>query len=146
MGCYALLQGIFPTQGSNPRLLCLLHWQVGSLPLAPPAKPSLLYNEPNQRHVFIHHLPLRPPSHPAHSTPLGHHRTQSSAPCAIEQVPTSYLFYMLVHICPFSSPNSSHSSPFPFRVHMSVLYICISISALDHLYRFSRFHIYVLIC
>ena len=30
-----LLQGIFLTQGSNPRLLCLLHWQVGSLPLAP---------------------------------------------------------------------------------------------------------------
>ena len=26
-------QGIFLTQGSNPHLLCLLHWQVGSLPL-----------------------------------------------------------------------------------------------------------------
>ena len=25
MGCHLLLQGIFPTQGSNPRLLCLLH-------------------------------------------------------------------------------------------------------------------------
>ena len=23
----------------NPRLLCILHWQVGSLPLAPPGKP-----------------------------------------------------------------------------------------------------------
>ena len=34
MGCHALLQGIFPTQGSNPHLLCLLHWQVGSLPLS----------------------------------------------------------------------------------------------------------------
>ena len=32
MGYHALLQGIFPTQGSNPQLLCLLHWQVGSLP------------------------------------------------------------------------------------------------------------------
>ena len=38
VGCHALLQGIFPTQGSNPCLLCLLHWQVGSLPLAPPGK------------------------------------------------------------------------------------------------------------
>ena len=28
VGCHALLQGIFPTQGSNPCLLCLLHWQV----------------------------------------------------------------------------------------------------------------------
>ena len=33
VGCHALLQGIFPTQRSNPCLLCLLHWQVGSLPL-----------------------------------------------------------------------------------------------------------------
>ena len=37
----ALLQGFFPTQGLNPHLLCLLHWQVGSLPLAPPGKPLL---------------------------------------------------------------------------------------------------------
>ena len=38
-GCHFLLQGIFPTQGSNPGLLCLLHWQAGSLPPAPPGKP-----------------------------------------------------------------------------------------------------------
>ena len=31
--------GIFLTQGLNPHLLCLLHWQAGSLPLAPPGKP-----------------------------------------------------------------------------------------------------------
>ena len=29
-------RGIFPTQGLNPYLLCLLRWQAGSLPLAPP--------------------------------------------------------------------------------------------------------------
>ena len=29
VGCHALLQGIFPTQGSNLHLLCLLHWQMG---------------------------------------------------------------------------------------------------------------------
>ena len=33
------LQGIFPTQRSNPHLLRLLRQQVGSLPLAPPGKP-----------------------------------------------------------------------------------------------------------
>ena len=33
VGCHVLLQGIFPTQGSNPSLLHLLHWQVDSLPL-----------------------------------------------------------------------------------------------------------------
>ena len=27
-GCHFLFQGIFPTQGLNPRLLCLLHWQA----------------------------------------------------------------------------------------------------------------------
>ena len=43
MGCHALLQGIFPTQGSNLRLLSLLHWQAGSLPLAPPGKPQSNY-------------------------------------------------------------------------------------------------------
>ena len=34
MGCHALLQGIFLTQGSNPYLFCLLHWQACSLPPA----------------------------------------------------------------------------------------------------------------
>ena len=35
---HALLQRIFQTQGSNPYLLRLLHWQVASLPLVPPGK------------------------------------------------------------------------------------------------------------
>ena len=35
MGCHAFLQGIYSTQGLNQFLLCLLHWQAGSLPLAP---------------------------------------------------------------------------------------------------------------
>ena len=30
VGCHFLLQGIFPTQGQNPRLM---HWQADSLPL-----------------------------------------------------------------------------------------------------------------
>ena len=35
VSCHFLLQGIFPTQGSNLRLLCLLEWQVDPLPLRP---------------------------------------------------------------------------------------------------------------
>ena len=35
VGCRALLQGIFLTQGSNLCLLSLLCWQAGSLPLVP---------------------------------------------------------------------------------------------------------------
>ena len=42
VGSHALLQGFFLTQGLNPCLLCLLHWQAGFLPLAPPGKPILL--------------------------------------------------------------------------------------------------------
>ena len=38
-GCHAFLQGIFPIQGSNPGLLCLLHLQAGSLPLVPHESP-----------------------------------------------------------------------------------------------------------
>ena len=37
VGCHALLQGIFQTQGSNLRLL---HWQAGSLQLAPLGSPN----------------------------------------------------------------------------------------------------------
>ena len=40
MGCHSLLQGIFPTQGSNPGLLHLLHWQADSFSLATPGKPQ----------------------------------------------------------------------------------------------------------
>ena len=35
VGSRALLQMIFPTQGSNPSLLHPLHWETGSLPLEP---------------------------------------------------------------------------------------------------------------
>ena len=60
MGCHALFQGIFQTQGLNPRLLCFLHWQVGSLPLVPPGKPGkwhsfiLLYDLVIFYCIFIH--------------------------------------------------------------------------------------------
>ena len=42
MGCHVLLQGIFPTQGMNPILLCLLNWQGRSLPLAPHLKSATI--------------------------------------------------------------------------------------------------------
>ena len=40
VGCHFLLQGIFPTQGSNLRIL---HWQVDSLPLAPLRTPTIFH-------------------------------------------------------------------------------------------------------
>ena len=39
VGCHALLQRIFLTQGWNPGLRHLLHWQAGSSPQVPPGKP-----------------------------------------------------------------------------------------------------------
>ena len=41
MGCHFLLQGIFPTQGSN---LHLLHWQMDSLLLSQLGNPILLWS------------------------------------------------------------------------------------------------------
>ena len=39
VGYHFLLEGIFPTQGENPCLLHLLHWQADSLPTELPGKP-----------------------------------------------------------------------------------------------------------
>ena len=55
VGCHALLQGIFLTQVSNFHLLFLLHWQVDSLPLAPPGNPcfgACLYVQ-SPSHVWL---------------------------------------------------------------------------------------------
>ena len=38
VGCHFLLQGIFPTLGSNP---CLLHWQANSLPVNLQRSPAI---------------------------------------------------------------------------------------------------------
>ena len=43
VGCHFFLQGMFQTQGLNPCLLCLLHWQEVSLPLAPLSWDSATY-------------------------------------------------------------------------------------------------------
>ena len=43
--CHFLLQRIFLTQELNSGLLCLLHWQAASLPLAPPGKPRCVDTE-----------------------------------------------------------------------------------------------------
>ena len=53
MGCHFLLQGIFPTQGLNPRLLHLLHWQADSLPLSQLGRPHKIYDLPNHQDLVI---------------------------------------------------------------------------------------------
>ena len=44
VGCHFLLQGIFPTQGSNPHLM---HWQADSLPQSHIGSPPIIVSSPN---------------------------------------------------------------------------------------------------
>ena len=53
MGCHALLQGIFPTQGWNPRILRLQHWQMDSLLLIH-LESLKSYNTQQQKGVLYH--------------------------------------------------------------------------------------------
>ena len=85
VGCHFLLQGLFPTQGWNPRLLCLLRWKVGSLPLLrreywsglpcpPPGDPPRPGIEPTSLsllHWQTSSLPPAPLGKP-HSAQAGH--------------------------------------------------------------------------
>ena len=69
VGCHALLQRIFLTQGSNPHLLCLLHWQVGSLSLELTGKPRSvqIYSISSLQLLFFPTcFPSRPPNKDKH--------------------------------------------------------------------------------
>ena len=48
VGCHFLLQGVFLTQGSNPCLLILLHWQVDCVP--PCHLGSPIWEDGNSKH------------------------------------------------------------------------------------------------
>ena len=95
--------------------------------------------------ICIH---ISPPSwtslQPLHPTPLGHHRTLSWAPCAVQQLPNSHLFYTQYTYA--SATLSIH--PIPLSLSCPpILSLCL------HLYScpknrfifttFSRFHKHV---
>ena len=54
---HAFLQGIFPAQEWNPGLLCLLHWQADSLPLAPPICGRSIYSGVYSTAKYLRALP-----------------------------------------------------------------------------------------
>ena len=91
----------------------------------------LLYNEVNQLYVYLYPLPLGPPSHPHPIPPIQvvtGHRTKlpafySTFPLAI------YFTQQCIHVDP--NLPIRPTLPFPHCVHMSVLYVCISIPALQ---------------
>ena len=78
----------------------------------------LLYNM-NQLQVCLYPFPLKPPCHHPHPIPLGHHRALHQAPCAVELLPSSCLFYtgqciyvgapQFVPPSPFPTVSTSHS-------------------------------------
>ena len=62
VGCHALLQGVFPTQGLNP---CLLHFQADSLPPSQQGSPCSLYCSAAQRRPAL----CAPQTAPCHTYP-----------------------------------------------------------------------------
>ena len=97
VGSCVLLQGIFPTQGSNPYLFCLLHWQTGSLLLMPPGKP------PNYKYWQPKLFTLRP---------------SSCRECHLNKTMTS-LFY--IHTLETKMPNSFDILPHPLKIMWGAL-------------------------
>ena len=70
------------------------------------------------------------PSLPHPTSPLGHHRTAGWAPCVIQQLLTSYVYYTwCIHVSMLLSPCPTLSVL--HCVHKSVLYICISSPSLQ---------------
>ena len=58
VGCHFILQGIFPTQGTKPHLLHLLHWQVDSLPLYHQGNPRLCFKKVKMEHWEVWEIKL----------------------------------------------------------------------------------------
>ena len=98
VGCHDLLQEFFLTQGSNPCLLCLLHWQVGSLPLAPPIK----FNW-NTAHPFIYTLSLAAFMLCRQSSPMAHTTKRKSLPVPDLHLLFSFKLYFSFTIVLISS-------------------------------------------
>ena len=77
-------------------------------------------------HIYISSLLSLPPT--VHPTPLGHHRALSWAPCAIQQLPPSYLFYTQWYIYVNATLSICPTLPFSLypQVHSSCpcLYSC----------------------
>ena len=94
----------------------------------------LLYNEVNQLYVYMCPLPLGPPQYPPAIPALCHYRALSGAPCALQKLPSSHLFYSSQ--CLYDNPTLPIHSTYPFchSVHKSIryiFYVCLSIPVLE---------------
>ena len=69
-------------------------------------------------------LPTSPPSQPSRSP-----QSTELTPCAVQQLPA--ILHMVVYTCQCHTPNLSHLLSPASSVYKSVLYVCISIPALQ---------------
>ena len=125
---HALLQGIFLTQGFNLNLLqcrwILYHWAIGEAQF-------LLYSNVNQLYVYISPPSWAPPpTHPQYHPSRSSQNTELSSLFYTAASHQLSILHLVVYICQWYSPNLSHIS-FPYCVHMLILYLCISIYALQ---------------
>ena len=104
VGCCALLQGIFPTQGSNPRSPAL---QVDSLPSEPPGKSLYIYTHTHTHtHTCIYTHATIFKMEPAH---MHKGRYWSSTKNSARRGPTLIPMVTLVIITAIISKESSVS-------------------------------------
>ena len=83
----------------------------------------------NQLQVYICSLPFEPPSHLSpHPSPLGCYRAPEHW---VKQLRTGYLFYVWHCICFRAALSISPTLSLPCSVHKFVLYVCVSINALQ---------------
>ena len=128
LGCHALLQGIFPIQGSNPGLP---HGRQILYHLSQQGSPRILQwvAYPLSRGNFD---PGIEPGSPALEA--------DSLPAELPRKPP--FIHSSVYICQIPSPNSHSILPFPlvsthlFSMSVSLFLLCQQ----AHLYNFSRFH------
>ena len=146
---HALLQGIFPTQGSTLNLLCLPNWQVGSLQPAPGGTSGKIVLSTAYNYLLLLMITIKLPGDPSpHIANLwgGSWQRWKSALLAnlkIESIIINWshraehqgsrLLHLKLKVCPFDQ----HLSLFPALSstsghHSSTLFFCA--------FHFFRFH------
>ena len=89
----------------------------------------LLYDNVNQLYIYRH-----PPFWtvlPHQLVPLGHNRAPGWAPWAVQHLPTSCLFYTWWCLNVKATLSISATLSFPQRVYKFILYVCVSLPALQ---------------
>ena len=99
-----------PFSASCFSFICIFYWRMIALQYCW----FLLYSSVNQLEVFIYPLPLEPSSPPrSPSQPSGHRRAPGWVPCAVQQLATGHLFYMVIVYLSVLLSQFVPPSPYP---------------------------------